>query len=140
MDPHRPLRCIDYAPASFAVAGEAVPAEHRGKFVLLEGPSEGLFITSPESLCKYHANILERFCAYDGGPAHSMNEDRDHCTILDSGWEVLGGGKYILDSEARILRLGGQSMAYGAADLDMLCGRLSVLDVFAGYHIVKVES
>ena len=139
VDPHRPLRCIDYAPVHFAAAGEAVPEEHKGKFVVLDGPKESYFILSPKQLSKYHANIIERFCAYDGGPAYNMNESGEHCTLLDGSWTIRGGGKYVWSRPSRTLRIGGTSMAYGPVDCNYLCGRLSVVDTFIGYHIMAAE-
>ena len=132
----RPLTCIDYAPVHYAAAGEELPERTKGKFVLLEGPRARFFICSPVELTEFHANIIERFCSYDGGPPFTMNESQDHLTILDSGWTIAGGGKYVWDRDARLLRIGGTSIAYGSVDLAELCGELSTLDTFPGYHIL----
>ncbi len=129
-----PLRYIDYAPARRERGTQPLPAERKGKFVLIRGPEAKYFICGPKELCKYHAHLVERFCQGEGPPC-TMNAERDHCVLQDERWEILGGGKYLVNAAEKSLAIGGASMAYGCVDLAALRGRLQALGEFAGFEV-----
>jgi hypothetical protein len=127
---------MDYTTLYFtAVAGTSVPEEVTGKFIQVRSGPTTYVVFSPKAYTKYHAHVLERFCQ-DKGLEGAWDTAGERFTVTDRAWEVLGGGKFDLDTKRRMLRLYGDSMAYGRFDERGLRDALASLPGLAGYAII----
>ncbi|MBA4373341.1 MAG: hypothetical protein C0402_10845 [Thermodesulfovibrio sp.] len=134
------VELIDYSEYYFAeLAGELVPANRGGKFVQIRdrGSDREYVVLSPAKLSLYHANIVERFCGLRELDGH-WNSGKTAYEIVDPSWHIVGGGRWVIDSEKKTLELGSSSQAYGRFDLVGLEERLRTLDTLQGY-MVRVE-
>jgi hypothetical protein len=127
---------IDYSFSSPEhMASTAVPSLTRGKFVQIRHESTEYLIFASADSAKYHAQIIERFChdrvikgAYDAGGERFQIEDK--------AWNVVGGGKFQVDREKKILRLYDDSMAYGKFDRRRLKEKIYEISGFAGFTVL----
>ena len=108
-----------------------------GKFVQIrKGDTEYLVFSSKE-LAPYHAHIVEHFClerAIRG--AHEGEGKR--FSIRDSGWIIVGGGKYEMDKEHGFIRIYDDSVAYGKFDKKGLEEKIRSIDAFHDLE-VRIE-
>lgn len=115
------LQWFDFGPDYYRQrTGRAAPPRRRGKFVQLRDPRrrEHIVLATYEHL-EYHIDIVEAYM-----------KDTD-----SRGWEVVGGGHYVLDDAARTLRMDRHSNAYGRFDPRGLAGRLRTVPALAGWRI-----
>ena len=114
--------------------GQEVPQECSGKFVQLHHDNTEYVVIAPIELCKWHANIVQRFLEPQNVPGE-YNEHRDNYILYDEEWTILGGGHWQRQLQSNSLRLFGVSQAYGrfaAAGLDerlTTVSRLSDLNI-----------
>ncbi len=125
---------IDYTPLYFAMAKTAVPPAVSGKFVQIRNELTEYLIFSPKEFTKYHANIVERFCL-DQGLEGSYDPERKRYDIFDTGWIIVGGGKYESDRDQKILELYADSMAYEKFDVSGLREKVLSFPEFAGFTV-----
>jgi hypothetical protein len=79
-----------------------------------KGDSEYLLL-SPAENSAYHANIIERFCS-EMGLQGRYNGKRDFFDVREPEWEVVGGGLWTMDEDAKSLSFSGASQGYGQYD------------------------
>jgi hypothetical protein len=126
---------IDYTQRYYQeVAGAAIPTVISGKFVRIRGKAADHLAFSPKGYAKYHANIVDRFCA-DKGIKGSYNKEGTKFIIADTAWEVLGGGKYDLDRNKKTVKLYDNSMAYGKFDRQWLQDSVQSIHDFEGFTV-----
>jgi hypothetical protein len=125
---------IDYARTHYT---KALPDKFSGKFVQMRKGTSEYLIFSPRESDRYHADIIERFCA-EHKIAGIYNHANKHFSIHDPSWSVVGGGKFEIDRERKYLRLYDNSMAYGKFAPRGLKWKILALDIFSGYE-VRVE-
>ena len=114
---------------------KTMPGKATGKFVQLRAASAEYFVFAPLEVCRYHADILERFCNKRGIPGIYHDTEKRY-EILDDAWSVIGGGKYILDTAQRHIRLFGNSMAYGNFDRSGMKKKILSSRKFSGYDVL----
>jgi hypothetical protein len=126
---------IDYTQHYYlAVARTVVPTVISGKFVRIRGEAADYLVFSPKAYAKYHANIVDRFCA-DKGIKGSYNKEGAKFIIADAAWEVLGGGKYDLDRNKKTIKLYDNSMAYGKFDRQWLQEAMRSISDVEGFTV-----
>jgi hypothetical protein len=126
---------IDYTPFYYAsLAGTPIPAVIAGKFIQVRNGDTLYLILSPKGFAKYHANIVERFCA-DRGIVGNYDAKREMFTISDRKWQIIGGGRFEWDTNKKNIRLYDNSMAYGKFEATGLKEFLGKLSEFSGYTI-----
>ncbi len=109
----------------------------KGKFVQIIHNNGEYLVLSPKELSRYHANIVERFCLQykiDGYYDRALHKFE----IIDSEWDVVGGGRWDMDEENKILHLFDNSQAYGRFDASDLREKVLLNAWFSGYK-VKIE-
>lgn len=130
-----PFVLIDYTTFYYtSLAGAPEPTVVIGKFVQIRNGNTLYLVLSPKEFTKYHANIVERFCM-DKGIEGTYDAKREKFTITDHEWQILGGGKFELDSNKKTIKLYDDSMAYGKFDATGLKEFLNALPEFSGYTI-----
>jgi len=126
---------VDYTELYFAaVAGRPVPPVVAGKFVQVRNEVFLHVVFSPKEFTKYHAHIVERFCM-DRGIEGTWDARKERYDITDRSWEIVGGGKFERDADRKVLRLSGDSMAYGRFDERGLMEALASLPHLSGFKI-----
>ena len=105
-----------------------------GKFVQLRSASKEFLVFAPLDLFRYHADILERFCNQRGITGIYLDTEKRY-EILDSDWSVIGGGKFMVDTTQRNIRLFDNSMAYGKFNRRGMRGKILSSGRFSGYHV-----
>lgn len=132
---------IDYSADYFVKEGRDVPKRRGGKFVLIEfavsgaEPEQQYLVFSPKGQSFFHANIVERFCKNRGSLNGRYNRHRDHYGILSPGWSIPGGGMWSVEG-GRLLRLFGESKAYGRFDPEGLVEKLLSEPAFSGFEVL----
>jgi hypothetical protein len=107
---------IDYSgPHDPGGVKTSLPDKGSGKFVQIRKGDTEYLVFSPKELAPYHAHIVEHFCLERGIRGAHEGEGKKF-SIHDSGWTVVGGGKYEIDKEHRYIRLYDDSVAYGKFD------------------------
>lgn len=83
-----------------------------GKFVLISRGEQEWFVLGVPKHYPYHATLVAAFCDRESLPYH-WERRPDIVRIEHTFTSIDGGGMFELDREAGILRLGGESRAYG---------------------------
>ncbi|OUD11735.1 hypothetical protein [Thioflexithrix psekupsensis] len=113
-----------------------VPKRRGGKFVVLQEKMHIYMLFCPIQQAEYHANIVALFTQERKLSGH-YNDKRDVYHLTAEQWQIQGGGHWLLDEEAHLLRLYGRSMAYGTvSELARLIPALKTSQVFAVEDIV----
>lgn len=129
------IEVIDYSTLYYtAIAKTAVPPVITGKFVQIRNDAALYLVFSPREFTNYHANIVERFCM-DKGLEGSYDPERKRYDIYDQTWEILGGGKFEMDTNKKSIKLYDNSKAYGRFEAAGLNEFLNALPEFSGYTI-----
>ena len=126
---------IDYAPVYFKEHKKRFPNHYSGKFVQLRNNSREYLVFSPKELTRYHADIIERFCADREVPGVYDNTNK-RFDIIDIAWKVIGGGKFVVNKKKKHLRLYDNSMAYGRYDRRGMKEKILSIDEFAKYEVI----
>lgn len=93
----------------YGIAPDA--AEVQGKFLQLRLGGNEYLLFAPKQLHGFHSQILAQFLK-DRALAHHW-ESEQTLKVDAAGVEVVGGGKFRLDTAARRLELGDNSQAFG---------------------------
>ena len=117
--------------ASGPVPGGAVTC----KFVLLSHGDSLYLAYAPVEQCRYHAQVLERFCRAEGIPA-LWNQRPERLELYDREWRIHGGGWLRLDRAAGTVRLYGRSSVYGPFERSLVSGRLGEIRAALGLEPV----
>lgn len=126
------FRVVDFSGVHFR---DGVPPERRGKFLqIVEGGDAEVLVLSPYGLSKYHAQILERYCAENGIEGRYLRTP-EYYLADGAGIEVVGGGHWRIDDRNRQLLLYGESTAYGRFDAEGLPGKIGSLPGYRGYDV-----
>jgi hypothetical protein len=129
------FKLIDYSEHYFLkLAGEPMPESREGKFVQIRHGDKEYFVLSPSKLSKYHANIVERFCELNGINGY-WNSGKTSYNIVDNSWSVVGGGRWVMNSNNKTLDLGSSSQAYGRFDSTSLKIKILSLKAMQGYIV-----
>jgi hypothetical protein len=130
------IELIDYTQLYYtAIAKTDVPPVIIGKFVQIRNESMEYLVFSPKDFTKYHANIVERFCL-DKGLEGSYDPDRKRYDIYDQEWDIVGGGKFEIDTTKQTIRFYDDSMAYGKFDSSGLREKVNSVPPFSGFFVV----
>ena len=128
----------DYTPVFFEMMkGRATPPVYEGKFVHVNGPEDEFLLLSPTELCKFHSQIVARFCALRDDVSFVLSSDNGQFTT--HGWTVRGGGRFRLDRTAQLLQIWGSSKAYGTFDGEAIREKLRGVKGWEGYEVNLVE-
>lgn len=111
--------------------------KRNGKFVQIRKGDTEYLVFSPKELAPYHAHIVERFCVERGIRGAHENEGK-RFSIHDSGWVVVGGGKYEIDKEHGYIHLFDDSVAYGKFDGKGLKEKIRTIGEFHDFE-VRIE-
>lgn len=129
------MEFINYAPLYYReIAKTGIPPVIEGKFVQIRNESAEYLVISPKELTKYHANIVERFCL-DKRLEGYYDPERKRYTIADRAWTISGGGKYVIDTAQKTVRLYDESQAYGKFLNQGLPDKMLSLPDFAGFTV-----
>jgi len=132
------FQLIEYSEYYFKeLAGEPVPESRGGKFVQLRNNDAEFIVMSPALLSKYHANIVERFCNLNNLDGY-WNSGKTSYQFVDVAWSVVGGGKWMINSNEKTLELGSSSQAYGRFDSAGLKKKILSLKTMKDY-LVTIE-
>jgi hypothetical protein len=101
----------------FELASKAPEKRLRCKFVLIETDEEYYLVVGTVSEFEYHSNLVERFCSDQGLP-FGWYSNPDRVRILDMNVKIRGGGSLSIDANSGLLRIYGDSTAYGPYDPD----------------------
>ncbi|MBI5847172.1 MAG: hypothetical protein HZB31_04360 [Nitrospirae bacterium] len=112
-----------------------VPHKRGGKFVQLRNSDGEYLVFSPKELSSFHANIVERFCLMQKLKGRYTSKRMDSYEIDDPEWEVVGGGKWHIDTREKRLVLFDTSGTYGRFDSNKLKDRIKASGNMAGYQI-----
>lgn len=127
---------VDYSKVYYSqIAGFKIPDEYSGKFVQIQQGENEYLVFSPKEFTKYHANIVEYF-SKDRRLIGSYDSDHKRYDIFESGWNIIGGGKFEIRRKEKILRLYDDSMAYGKFRSEGLTERLLKTEEFSDYRII----
>jgi len=129
---------IDYSFVYFEnIMKVSIPPKRDGKFVQIinEVEQKEYLALSPRELSTYHASIVERFCRLNNIDGQ-YNSKRDIFYISNPGWEVSGGGMFTIDDTEMVLRLYGESAAYGKFPADGLKYRIGSSGQLQGYNLI----
>lgn len=118
-----------------SVARTSPPPVITGKFVQIRNEITEYIVFSPGDFTKYHANIVERFCL-DRGIEGRYDGEGKRYDIADRAWNVIGGGKFELDTRNRSIRLYDNSMAYGKFDSAGLKDKMNAVPMWPGFTVL----
>jgi hypothetical protein len=125
----------DARPFPRQVSRKEIPGKSAGKFVQLRAASGEYLVFAPLHVSRYHADIIERFCNKHGIPG-IYHDTEKRFEILDDDWCVIGGGKFMIDTKQRKIRLFDNSMAYGKFDGNGMKGKILSSGWFQGYDVL----
>ena len=117
------------------LSSKAMPEKSAGKFVQLRTASGEYLIFALQHVSRYHADIIERFCNERGIPGIYRDTEK-RFEILDDDWSVIGGGKFMIDTKRRHIRLFDNSMAYGKFDGNGMKKKILADGQFPGYNVL----
>ncbi len=127
---------IDYSTLYYTeVAKTAIPPVIKGKFVQIRNESVLYLVFSPSEFTQYHADIVQRFCL-DRGIEGSFDPEKKRYDIHDQAWEILGGGKFELDRDKKVIKLYNDSMAYGKFRTFGLKETMIAVPEFSGFTVL----
>ncbi|MBF0519448.1 MAG: hypothetical protein HQK92_06980 [Nitrospirae bacterium] len=129
------FKYIDYSDFFYQTTNKtATPLERTGKFVQLTNETTEFVIFSPKEFTAYHADILVIFCKQQG-IAHTHNAADKYLEIVDTGWEIIGGGTWKIEEKGKLLVLWGFSQAYGKFNPEGLKEKLTTVGNLTGFTI-----
>lgn len=114
--------------------GEEVPEQWDGKFVQVRRDNDEYLLFSPKGFTPYHADIVKKF-SIEKGLAGTFSKPKMRFDIEEPGWEVTGGGKYMINRRVMTLRLYDNSMAYGRFDTKDLKERIHMIQELSEYTV-----
>lgn len=130
------MALINYAQLYYGSIGKIdAPPVIAGKFVQIRNETTEYLVFSPKEFTKYHANIVERFCL-DSGLEGAYDSEGKIYNIADRAWTVTGGGKYVINTTQKTVRLYDESQAYGKFPTQGLRDALLSLPEFAGFTVL----
>ena len=120
----------DYCPAT----DETASANCEGKFLQLVLEGSAYLVFSPASLDRYHNQMLARFLK-DQGVAHQWVTP-EQLTFDSAKLQVMGGGRFRVDSKAETLELWDNSHVFGPFDPRGLAESIaSARHAWSGYAV-----
>jgi hypothetical protein len=126
---------IDYGVFYYKrIADIQKPCKRAGKFVQIRHRNTEYLVFSPKEFTRYHADLAEKFCR-EKEIAGTYNRQLKRYDIIDPSWVILGGGKFEIDEEQKILRLYDNSMAYGKFQEYGLIERICSVSKMNGYRV-----
>ncbi len=127
---------IDYSKVYYeTITKTTVPSMRGGRFVQIRDEAAEYLVLSPKGLSSFHANIVERFCLLQGLEGKYTSKRMDKYEILDSGWDIIGGGKWFVNDEEKWFHLFDKSGVYGKFDPVGLRHGILVSGKYKGYDI-----
>jgi len=127
---------VNYASAYYAdIAGTPEPGQYQGKFVQIRRGEAEYLVFSPKAFTRFHADIVERFCG-EHEIAGVYRSENKIFKMLDAAWRVVGGGKFEMDREKKLLRIYDNSMAYGKFEGKGLKEKILSLAGFSDYKVL----
>lgn len=125
---------IDYAQIYYKERKKRFANNYSGKFVQMRNNFTEYLVFSPKEFTRYHADIIERFCLDREIPGvHDKKNKR--FDIIDIAWNVIGGGKFEINTKKKYLKLYGDSMAYGRYDRRGIKEKLLSIEELADYTV-----
>jgi hypothetical protein len=129
------FKMIDYTDFYYEkISGIPKPLRRAGKFVRIRHKDAEYLVFSPKEFTRFHADLVEKFCQEKGIYGFYNNEQKKY-DIYDASWTILGGGKFEIDENEKVLRLYDNSMAYGKFDPAGLREKISSLKKMSGYKV-----
>jgi hypothetical protein len=113
----------------------SMPDKRGGKFVQLRNSDGEYLVFSPKELSSFHANIVERFCMMQKIKGRYTSKRMDCFEIEDQEWEIVGGGKWHIDTKEKKLVLFDTSGMYGKFESKGLKERIRASGNMAEYQI-----
>lgn len=98
----------------YQAADEPPDPESKGKFIQVTLGKREYLVFAPFSLHLYHNQILAQFVR-ENDIAHRWIR-RDCLAVDDPDLQVIGGGRFHVDEQRRVLKLSDNSQAYGRFD------------------------
>ena len=137
------MLCVSTQPASmkptviveYALSRDAPAApEREGKFVQLVLRDREYLVFAPRELHRFHNQILGQFLAERNLPHRWSGAQVLEIKVPDLA--VIGGGKFRVSMETKILELWDNSQAYGRFDARGLAERIGTTDhPWSGYTV-----
>jgi len=116
--------------ATHALAGRVA-----WKFVIVRTADTLDMVVGPVARFRYHASLVRQFCSDRSIPALYSRES-GRVEVYDRMVQVLGGGHFRIDPQARSVRFWGQSTAYGPYESDTVRKIAGTNAFFEGYTII----
>jgi hypothetical protein len=117
------------------IESKPLPHKRGGKFVQLRNSECEFLVFSPKELSGFHANIVERFCIMHKLKGRYTNRKMDCYEIENQEYEIIGGGKWHIDTLEKRLVLFDTSGTYGRFESKGLKERIVALGNMSGYQI-----
>ncbi len=99
----------------FPKAPLEVAREHvkiRFKFVVISNSDSMKLVWGPLEDFPYHANLIDKYCEFKEVPSNWIKKP-DLVEIIDSDYEIRGGGWMEVNTELNVVILYSESTAYG---------------------------
>ena len=126
---------IDYSDLYYTKSATVrKPKRIYGKFVQMRHEGVEYLLFSPKEFSKYHADIVKMHCR-EKGIAGVYNVPAKRFDIDDPSWVILGGGKFDLDLEDKVIRLYDNSMAYGRFEESGLKEKILTNEEMSEYRV-----
>jgi len=126
---------IDYSDVYYTQTAKTQrPEKIQGKFVQMRHKGMEYILFSPKEFSKYHADIVKTYCQ-EKGIAGIYNGQAKRFDIDDPAWVILGGGKFEMDREEKVIRLYDNSMAYGRFEERGLKEKILSVKRMSGYRV-----
>ncbi|MDQ7786302.1 MAG: hypothetical protein RDU01_01720 [Thermodesulfovibrionales bacterium] len=126
---------IDYSDLYYIkFAPPRKPKRIDGKFVQMRHEGMEYLVFSPKEFSKYHADIVKTYCQGKGidGVYDAQAKRFD---IDDPAWVIIGGGKFVMNREEKVIRLYDNSMAYGRFEARGLKEKVLSVKRMSGYRV-----
>lgn len=105
------------------------------KFVVINNAASSKLVFGPVSEFPYHAGLVKRFCD-EHEIAAGWAKKPDLYAIYDSSYRINGGGWLGYQEQQQLIRIFGQSTAYGRFEPDTVKRLFSADSVFTRFTIV----
>jgi hypothetical protein len=126
---------IDYSDVYYTQSEKArKPKRIYGKFVQMRHEGMEYLLFSPKEYSKYHADIVKTYCQ-EKGIGGIYNGQAKRFDIDDPSWDILGGGKFEMDKEKKVIRFFDNSMAYGRFEERGLKEKILSVKRMSGYRV-----
>ncbi len=102
----------------------SLPPRIAGKFLQVRLDGEEWLVFAPRQRHRFHNQLLAELLAERGTP-YRWEGGGTVLAFEDEGVEVVGGGRFEADTEARTLVLWDESAAYGRFDAEGLAERIA---------------